>query len=436
MSSTSSLHADTLNRLTATELVTAIRAGRATCEAVTRSCLEHIAEREPTVQAWQYLNPDQAIAEAKLRDQSDKRGALIGVPFSVKDIIDTADMPTEYGSPIYAGHQPMADASCVALSRKAGAVLLGKSVTTEFANFHPSKTRNPLDPARTPGGSSSGSAAAVADHMVALSIGSQTSGSTVRPASFCGVFGYRPTYGDLRCVGIKESAGSLDTLGLIARSIEDIALYRDALLAVTPKAIASDLPAPRIGFCRTHLWPLLEPTTQALFESAAARLAALGARVADVELPREFEAIPDYHRLISGFEFSRNFSWEIENHWELISTTLRNGRITDGLDCSHDTYLEARGAAEHSRQRLAEIQSSYDVLLTACATGEAPVGLHTTGNAKLALIWTTAHVPAVSIPVFTGPNGMPIGAYIIGKRNQDRALFAHARWIHRQLTAH
>ena len=178
-----------LNELTATEIIAAVCAGRATCEDVTRACLDRIAERDKDVQAWQYINPEQAIAEARARDRSDRAGALIGVPFSVKDIIDTADMPTEYGSPIYAGHQPRADASCVALSRKAGGVLLGKSVTTEFANFHPAKTRNPLDLSRTPGGSSSGSAAAVADRMVALSIGSQTSGSTVRPAEFCGVFG-------------------------------------------------------------------------------------------------------------------------------------------------------------------------------------------------------------------------------------------------------
>lgn len=422
-----------LNELTATEMTAAVRAGRATCEEITRACLDRIAEREKDVQAWQYLNPDQAIAEARLRDRSDQRGALIGVPFSVKDIIDTADMPTEYGSPIYAGHRPRADASCVALSRKAGGVLLGKSVTTEFANFHPSKTRNPLDLTRTPGGSSSGSAAAVADRMVALSIGSQTSGSTVRPAGFCGVFGYRPTYGDLRCAGIKEAAGSLDTLGLIARSIDDIALYRDVLLDVEPVPVEQKVAAPRIGFCRTHLWPLLEPSTQALFEDAAGRLARAGAKVADVTLPQAFEGIPDAHRLISGFEFSRNFAWEIENHWDKISTTLRNGRIKDGLECSFERYLEARDLAERCRQAIGAIIEPFDVVLTACATGEAPADLNTTGNAKLALIWTTMHLPAISVPVFRGPAGMPIGAYVVGKRNRDRDLFAFSQWIYRTL---
>src|SRR5688500_2690850 len=302
-----------LNTLTATEMVAAVRSGKATCEAITRACLDRIDAREKDVQAWQYYDPDQAIAEARQRDASDKRLAMIGVPFSVKDIIDTADMPTEYGSPIYAGHRPKADASCVALSRKAGGVLLGKSVTTEFANFHPSRTKNPLDLTRTPGGSSSGSAAAVADKMVALSIGSQTSGSTVRPAAYCGVIGFRPTYGDLRCVGIKESAGSLATLGLIARAVEDIALHRDVQPGIEPVPVGPAPKPPRIGFCRTHLWSLLEPTTQALFEDGATRLARAGAKVTNVTLPKEFDDIPEAHRLISGFEFSRNFTWEIEN---------------------------------------------------------------------------------------------------------------------------
>ena len=430
---TQSRPATALNELTATEIVAAVRSGKTTCEAVTRACLERIAARDAAVQAWQYIDPEQAIAEARARDRTDKRGALIGVPFNVKDIIDTSDMPTEYGSPIYAGFRPRADAACVALSRKAGAVLLGKAVTTEFANVHPSKTRNPLDLNRTPGGSSSGSAASVADHMVALSVGSQTSGSTVRPASYCGVFGYRPTYGDMRCVGIKEAAGSLDTLGLIARSVEDIALFRDVLLGIEPVPITADVPAPRIGFCRTHLWPILEPSTPELFENAARRLAGAGAEVTDVELPADFAGLPDAHRLIAGFEFSRNFTWEIEHHGEKISDTLRNGRIKDGLACSFESYLEARALAERCRQSIASVCENYDVLLTACATGEAPLGFATTGNLKLALIWTTSHVPAISVPVFKGPNGMPIGAYLIGKRNRDRELFASARWIYRAL---
>src|SRR5262245_38913881 len=200
-----------LNELTAAEIAAAVASGRTTCEAVVRECLERIQEREPEVLAWQYLNSEQAIAQARMLDSSGTRGPLAGVPFGIKDIIDTCDMPTEMGSPIYKGHRPRGDAACVALSRKAGGVLMGKTVTTEFANRHPGKTRNPYDPARTPGGPPQGSAAAVGDFMVPLAIGTQTTGSTIPPAAYCGAFGYRPTWGDLRCVGVKEAAGSLDT---------------------------------------------------------------------------------------------------------------------------------------------------------------------------------------------------------------------------------
>ncbi|MDB5864103.1 MAG: hypothetical protein JWO70_1909 [Betaproteobacteria bacterium] len=422
-----------LSEWTATEIAAAVAARTTTCEAVARACLARIEERESQVLAWQYLNPDQVIAQARALDRSGACGPLAGVPFGIKDIIDTADMPTEMGSPIYAGHRPRGDAACVALSRKAGGVLMGKTVTTEFANRHPGKTRNPHDPARTPGGSSSGSAAAVGDGMVPLAIGTQTTGSTIRPASFCGAFGYRPTHGVLRSAGVLEGAGSLDTLGLLARSIEDIALYRDVLLGIEPAPIADDVRAPRIGFCRTHLWSRLEPSTQKLFEDAAQSLARAGAEVHDVVLPREFEAIDDTQLAISSFEFARNFTWEIENHWEEISETLRNNRLKHGLACSFERYSEALAHAVRCRELLAPVFREYDVLLTSPATGEAPVGLNSTGDASLCGIWTTMHVPAVTLPVFRGPNGLPIGAQLVGKHNGDRALFAAARWIYRVL---
>jgi amidase len=356
------------------------------------------------------------------------------VPFAIKDIIDTCDMPTEYGSPIYAGHQPKHDAACVALGRRAGGLLMGKTVTTEFANQTPGKTRNPFDPARTPGGSSSGSAAAVADCMVPLAIGTQTTGSTIRPASFCGVFGYRPTWGDLRLTGVKEAAGSLDTLGLIARSIEDIALYRDVLLRATPEPLPDESGTPRIGFCRTHLWSIIEPATQRLLEDAVRKLGQRGARVVEVTLPREFERLVAAHRSISSFEFARNFTWEIENHWEKISERLRNGRIKDGLECSFERYCEARAFAEGCRAKFADACGDCDVLLTAAATGEAPIGLESTGNAAPCAIWTTLHVPSVTIPAFRGPNGLPVGVQLVARRNDDRRLLSAARWAHQQLT--
>ncbi len=422
-----------LNELTATEIVAAIGAGKMTCEAVVRACLEHIEAREPHVQAWQYLNPQQVIAAASALDKNGLRGPLAGVPFGITDIIDTADMPTEYGSPIYKGHQPQNEAACVALGRKAGGVLMGKTVTTEFANRYPGKTRNPFDPTRTPGGSSSGSAAAVGDHMVPLAIGTQTTGSTIRPASFCGVFGYRPTWGDLRCSGVREAAGSLDTLGLLARSVDDLALYRDVLLGVEPQAVPEHTGALRVGFCRTHVWPQVEPHTQQLLEDAAQRLARAGLQVSEVELPAHFARLTDVHLAISSFEFSRNFTYEIEHHWEKISTTLRENRLKSGLECSFERYSEARLFAAQCRREFAGVVENYDVLLTASATGEAPVGLNATGKANNCLIWTTLHVPSVTMPVFKGPHGLPVGAQIIGKANGDRALFAAAHRIYRAL---
>src|SRR5262245_52475252 len=250
-----------LNDWTALDIARAVHAGRITCEAVARACLERIAEREPKVLAWEYLDPELVIAQARALDRSGARGPLAGVPFGVKDIIDTFDMPTGYGSPIYAGHRPRRDAACVAMGRQAGGLVMGKTVTAEFAVNYPGKTRHPLDPARTPGGSSSGSAAAVADCMVPLALGTQTTGSTIKPGSFCGVFAYRPTFGDVRCSGVMESSGSCDTVGFYARTVEDIALYRDVLVGADPAGIADDAPQ-RIGFVRTPQWCHLDGYTQ------------------------------------------------------------------------------------------------------------------------------------------------------------------------------
>jgi amidase len=358
------------------------------------------------------------------------------VPFGIKDIIDTCDMPTEYGSPIYRGHQPASDAACVALSRQAGGILMGKTVTTEFANVFPGKTRHPRDPQRTPGGSSSGSAAAVSACMVPLAVGTQTTGSTIRPASFCGIVGYRPTYGHLRCAGVKEAAGSLDTLGLMARSIADLALYRDVLLGESPTP-QPDTPgvAPRIGFCRTSLWSRLEPSTARLLENAATCLAQEGARVEEVTLPSEFEDILDIHGAIASFEFARNLTYEIVHHWEQLSPALRQGRVRQGLACRFETYRAAQVTLERCRTQLDAVMAPYDVLLAASAAGEAPVGLQSTGDASFCALWTATHVPAMTLPVFTGPQGLPVGAQLIGRRHEDRALFATARWVWQPLTS-
>ncbi|MPZ44186.1 MAG: amidase [Betaproteobacteria bacterium] len=421
------------NEWTASEIATATRSGSLTCEAVIRACLERILAREPAVQAWQHLDAERALEQARALDAgSGPRGALHGVPFGAKDIIDAADMPSEYGSPIHRGHRPGRDAACVALMRRAGAVLVGKTVTTEFANVHPGKTRNPLDAERTPGGSSSGSAAAVGDRMVPLALGTQTTASTIRPASFCGVVGYRPTWGDLRMSGVLEAAGSLDTLGLFARSIEDVALLREVLIGAEPKPL-EETGKPRIGFCRTPLWEKADASTQRLLEDAASTLARTGTSVKDALVPAAFARIPDAHRAVSSYEFTRNFAWEIDHHWNAISETLRNGRLAHGMATSFEQYREAREFLAACRRTLDQVFESYDVLLTPAAAGEAPIGLESTGYTGFCTLWTSTHVPAVTVPALQGPNGLPIGVQLIARRDCDRELFRFARWVQRAL---
>jgi amidase len=424
-----------LNEWTASEIAAAVNRGELSCEAVARACLDRIAARETDVQAWAHCDPDRVIAGARDLDRQGASGPLAGVPFGVKDIVDTADMPTEWGTPIHRGRQPERDAACVALSRKAGGLLLGKTVTTEFANHHPGPTRNPRDLTRTPGGSSSGSAAAVADFMVPIAIGSQTTGSTTRPASFCGVIGYRPTYGDLRLHGVMEASASVDTLGILARSVEDVALYRDVMLGVPPVPVAAPAQPLRIGFCRAHNWDALDSSTRNHLEEAAKTLARAGAHVSDVQMPPEFAHLDEAHRWITSFEFARTFTWEIEHHWSEISEKLRSGRIADGLACSLETYMQMKALAQHCRAALDPVIADYDVLLTAAAFGEAPVGWNAFVGAPVFMMWTVLHVPSITLPVFQGPNGMPIGAQLIARRQEDRALFAGARWVQQQLTS-
>jgi amidase len=244
--------------------------------------------------------------------------------------------------------------------------------------------------------------------MVPLAIGTQTTGSTTRPASFCGTFGYRPTWGDLRTNGVMEASGSLDTLGILARSVEDVALYRDVLLGVPHEPVGDVASPPRIGFCRTHAWPRLKAETRKLLE--------------------------DVHRWISGFEMARNLTWEFENHWNEISETFRNGRVKDGLECSYEKYVEMRIHMHHCRKLLLPVFERHDVLLAASAEGEATLGRHPVPHPWVYMIWTTMHVPSITLPVFKGPHGLPIGAQLIARHHDERRLFDIARWVYRQLT--
>ena len=277
-----------LNELSATEIANKIAAGDVTCEAVVRDCLDRIAARDGIVKAWVNFDPELALAQARALDRGPRRGPLHGIPIGVKDIIDTFDMPTEMGSPIYRGHRPLADAACVALLRRAGAVILGKTATCEFAGMAPAETTNPHNPAHTPGGSSSGSGAAVADHMVPAALGTQTGGSVLRPSSFCGIFGYKPTYNTFNKAGVKPAAESIDTLGWLARSIDDIELLSAVLRMQTPEVPRKLKSPPRIGLYRTEMWDTAQDETKAAVEGAAAALRKAGAKVRDVELPEAF----------------------------------------------------------------------------------------------------------------------------------------------------
>ena len=417
-------------RLTASEAVPRLSAGTLTAEALTRDCLERARDRAE-VKAWAWLDPKQALAQAKAADRAGRPGLLAGVPVGVKDVIDTVDMPTEHGSPIYRGNRPFADAACVALIRAAGGVILGKTVTTEFANRDPRETVHPHNPAHTPGGSSSGSAAAVADFQVPVGLGTQTGGSTIRPAAFCGVIGYKPSFGEFSRVGIKMQCHNLDTLGLICRSLEDVALMRAVLLAQDRHRVDRASGAPRIGFCRTPQWERADADTQALLERTATKLAAAGATVRNVAVTPA--NILDHHRRIFEFEAARNYVYEYEMHGDQLSAALRDGLLTPGRALPLSAYIEAIETAEAFRRNLDDLFGEFDVLLAPSAIGEAPQGLGSTGDARFNAIWTLAWTPCVTLPAGTGRKGLPLGIQLIGPRFSDEALLDAAAWVEPRL---
>ena len=422
-----------LNQISAADAARALVAGKLTSEALVAACLERIKQREDGVRAWAFIDPELALKQARQRDREAPKSRLHGIPVGVKDVIDTCDMPTEYGSPIYRGHRPACDAACVAQVREAGGVILGKTVSTEFATRHPNKTCNPHNLGHTPGGSSSGSAAAVADCMVPIAFGTQTSSSTIRPAAFCGAIGYKPTFNLINRAGLKFLSESLDTLGLLTRTVEDAALMVETLagLPETPFAAVATL-KPRVGFCRTPHWSQADAASQANLERAAQVLAAAGATVSAVELTSEFSKLAETQITVSAYEFFRALTHERTRFPQLISASL-TARIAAGGKVTRSRYEEGLALAEHCRKRIADTFRDYDVLLAPSAPGEAPSGLGGTGDPIFGLLWTLLLLPCLTLPYGKGPTGLPLGVQVIGRHGGDAALFVAAEWVQRAL---
>ena len=424
------------NELTATEARREIAAGRLTSEQLTRACLEHIAEREPAVGAWQHLAADAAIIRARELDRSSSAGLLHGIPIAVKDFIDTADMPTTYGSAIYADHQPAWDAPCVALSRAAGAVILGKTVSTELAYFTPGKTANPHNLKHTPGGSSSGSAAAVADMMTPLALGSQTAGSVIRPAAFCGVVGYKPSFGMISRAGAKPLSDTLDTLGVFARSVPDAALF--AAVASGREDLVIEAPSinkPRVGICRTFEWARGQAETHAAMDLAIRKLGAAGVALVDIDLPPNFAGMVQAQTDIMTYEMARSLAYEWHAQRARLSQKLQD-LLAAGWALPRARYDAAVTLAHNARRvvsGLFETMGRVDVLLTPSTIGEAPLGLDATGDPLFNRVWTLLHTPCVHLPFTHGPCGLPVGLQVVGPISGDRETLAAADYLLRCL---
>ncbi len=421
-------------RLTAIEAASEIENGNLTPADLVQSCLDRAAVTEADVKAWQYLGADEALMEARLLQTVSASGPLYAIPFGVKDIIDVAGMPTGFGTPIYNGHVSHRSAGCVALLEEAGAVCLGKTVTTEMAHYHPGKTRNPHRPSHTPGGSSSGSAAAVASGTVPIALGTQTTGSVLRPASYCGVFGFKPSFGDVVRSGMMECVSSFDTVGWFSRSVADLELARCGLLRLPFLPLAEvDVSELRIGVFRSPDWDKAEPASQTALLRTVEALSAAGARIWDVSPPGGFEDLAAHHRTIAGFEFARAITWERTQHASKLSPKLVNGRCEDGLKTRYEDYVAAQEALVAARALYRSLIADLDALITPAAIGPALEGLAVTGEPVFNTAWTALHVPAVSVPAFRDDTGLPIGVQVVGAFRQDGRLLATAQAISRVL---
>jgi Asp-tRNA(Asn)/Glu-tRNA(Gln) amidotransferase A subunit family amidase len=430
------------------EAATDIREGRITSAELVENCLSRIAEVDPGIGAWAHLDRDHALAQAKALDEHRRHGyatgPLHGVPIGVKDIFDTFDLPTEFGSPIWAGRTPRRDAAAVAFLRAAGAVILGKTVTTEYAYFTPGKTRNPHDPTRTPGGSSSGSAAAVAAGMVPGTIGSQTNGSVIRPAAFCGVVGFKPTHGLIPRSGVLAMSRSCDHVGVFARSVEDAALLAEVMVGFDHEdpdtravarppfaAVAASEPPlpPRFAFVRSAVWDQADAVIHEAFGELADTL---GEAANSVDLGPGFDKVIDLHRVVMEAEMAHNLRRDYDKAREQLSPQLRQ-LIERGRTYSATDYCAALASIGPLNAALDDIFNEYDAVLTPATIGEAP-DIATTGNPVFCSTWTYLGTPAVSLPLMSSESGLPIGVQLVGRRGNDARLLRTARWLVKTLS--
>jgi Asp-tRNA(Asn)/Glu-tRNA(Gln) amidotransferase A subunit family amidase len=434
-----------LNLLSAAEASRSLRNGEISAEDLARDCLDRINDVDDTVQAWTSLNADYVMDQARQTDEHRRSGAPIGplhgLPIGIKDIFDTKDYPTQYGTPLHAGRKTSSDATVVAKLRQAGAIIMGKTVTTEFAVLSPTgKTTNPHDPKRTPGGSSSGSAAAVAAGMVPLAVGTQTNGSVIRPASYCGVVGYKPTYGLVSRHRVLRTSRNLDQIGVFARSIEDAAMIGEAIIgfdaldADTSLAPPPDLVAkttqqppmpPRYAYIKGPSWSQCDDTTHEAFADLAD---AMGDRVEEVDLGSVYEESLNWHRMVMDADMAKNLSDDYLRGADQISPVLcemiERGRKVHAID-----YNLAVDRIAMFAKAFTDMFEEFDAIITPAATGEAPVGLDSTGNPACATLWTFAGMPAMTVPVLQGPSGMPLGVQVVAARGDDARLFRNASWF-------
>ena len=414
-----------LNRLEVVDLVAGISAGHFTAEDVVRSCVNRIAEREPLIKAWAHFDPEIAIRNA--RGRAGHVGPLSGVPFGAKDVIDSADFPTEMGSLAYRGHRAPYDAACIAMACSAGGVLLGKTVSAEFAGTQPTETANPRNMEHTPGGSSSGSAAAVADFMVPLAFGTQTGGSILRPAAFCGIVGFKPTFGLYSPAGMKPAAHSFDTVGFLTRSVRDAVTVHGALMSNAAPTSDQNVNSPRFGFFPSHLWETVEDDMQGLMKEVLRSVSAAEGMVREIATPSGFETITQHRAVINAFERARGLAGEAATRQSFSAQTLEV--CERGFAVSGERYVEARRAVDSFRAGAAQLFTGVDVLLTPTTPGEAPAGKSYAGDPRLQELWTMLHLPSITIPAGRGRRNLPLGVQLVARPYDDTSLLAHALWL-------